>query len=147
MGSETSIIGMLYIPVLLYNTISDSIIFMLLSHLYIIDRSSIRSSSSSSRYSFLCYRSVYYSFISCFRRNLHDDARWKKDEKKTRLRDMSSARSSIPNTRHITQHYYSPYNNTIFFTCRRYFHLLSSLTMALLHPNRLKEELVLLNLV
>ena len=58
---------MLYIPVLLYNTISDSIIFMILSHLYIKDRSSIRSSSSSSssRYLFLClqYRSVYYSFV------------------------------------------------------------------------------------
>jgi len=78
MGSQMSIIGMLYIPVLLYNTISNSIIFMLLSRLYIIDRSSIRSSSSS-RYSFLC-RCVYYSFVrtgSYY--ELHDDARKKKD--------------------------------------------------------------------
>ena len=37
-----------------YNTISNSLIVMILSHLYIIDRSSIRNSSSNSRYSFLC---------------------------------------------------------------------------------------------
>ena len=57
MGSETSIIGMLYIPVLLYNTISDSIILMLLSHLYTIDRSSIHSLFV------VVVDSVYYSFV------------------------------------------------------------------------------------
>ena len=95
------------------NTISDSIILMLVFHLYSIDRSSIHSSSSSSRYSF-CADSVYYSFVRInitLYRAFSYFARWRALKKvqvnNTCPREIGTSRSSIDLWLLVCRYYHS----------------------------------------